>query len=113
MIISSAVDTLLRSTVLTSPLGHTYSPDLQVVQQGDHIGPLLFALAWHTIPEALKNLRLNCWYLEDGALILPRSLLEDVVSTIQRMDALWTFNLTYRNPPFGAPPSHSLGSNPS
>lgn len=55
------------------------------VQQGDPLGPLLFAL---TLSELLKTIdipqeiALNIWYLDDGTLIGPRSLVADIMSRI-------------------------------
>ena len=40
------------------------------VQQGDPLGPLIFAVTLHSLVESLKSevpgLTLNCWYLDDG-----------------------------------------------
>ena len=45
------------------------------VQQGDPLGPLLFALVLHPIIMKIKaqcpNLKLNAWYLDDGLIIGP------------------------------------------
>ena len=43
------------------------------VQQGDHLGPLGFALTLHPIVECIKDevpdLALNAWYFNDGTLV--------------------------------------------
>ena len=40
------------------------------VQQGDPLGPLLFAIAWHRVVQRLPgDLQLNVWYLDDGHLV--------------------------------------------
>lgn len=57
------------------------------VQQGDPLGPLLFSF---TLSELLKTINtpeevaLNIWYLDDGTLIGPRSVLADILAQIQR-----------------------------
>ena len=39
----------------------------QGVQQGDPLGPFLFALAWHRVVRSLPSgLMMNVWYLDDG-----------------------------------------------
>ena len=60
------------------------------VQQGDPLGPLLFAL---TLSELLKTFNIpeevfmNIWYLDDGTLIGPRSVLADILAQIQNRGA--------------------------
>ena len=60
------------------------------VQQGDPLGPLLFAL---TLSELLKiiyipeDIPMNIWYLDDGTLIGPRVVLADILARIQSQGA--------------------------
>ena len=60
------------------------------VQQGDLLGPLLFAL---TLSELLKiiyipeDIPMNIWYLDDGTLIGPRVVLADILARIQSQGA--------------------------
>ena len=56
------------------------------VQQGDPLGPLLFSLVLAPIIEEIKALgpRLNLWYLDDGVIVGPPSLLQqawDIIVT--------------------------------
>ena len=56
------------------------------VQQGDPLGPLLFSLVLAPIIEEIKALgpRLNLWYLDDGVIVGPPSLLQqawDIIIT--------------------------------
>ena len=47
-------------------------PSAQGVQQGDPLGPLLFALTWHPIAlriERETQLLWQSWYLDDGVLV--------------------------------------------
>ena len=47
----------------------------QGVQQGDPLGPLLFAMAWQLVVEKLpQQLHMNLWYVEDGHIITTRFL---------------------------------------
>ena len=54
-------------------------PSASVVQQGDPLGPLLFALVLHSVLKQLaadpqcQQLLFNAWYLDDGALAGPGS----------------------------------------
>ena len=58
------------------------------VQQGDPLGPLLFSMGWNSVIQALPpELSLNLWYLDDGHLIGPLSVLEEALSRIQRLGA--------------------------
>ena len=47
------------------------------VQQGDPLGPFLFALPLHVLVRRISSefprALLNAWYLDDGAVVLPRS----------------------------------------
>ena len=55
----------------------------QGVQQGDPLGPLFFALAWHPVAEAIQRVCPNTWtsfYLDDGHLVGP---LDELVSAMQ------------------------------
>ena len=72
---------------LWHPMGQLISAS--GVQQGDPLGPLLFALVLHCIilkisadPQC-KELLLNCWYLDDGALAGPRDALSRALGILQ------------------------------
>ena len=51
------------------------------IQQGDHLGPLLFSLVLHATFQAIlatpqcTDLASNCCYLDDGILVGTRALL--------------------------------------
>jgi hypothetical protein len=55
------------------------------VQQGDPLGPLLFSLVLRPIVEQIRDLnpRLNLWYLDDGVIVGPPSLLQLVWDIIR------------------------------
>jgi len=54
------------------------------VQQGDPLGPLLFALAWHRVVRMLPpDLLMNVWYLDDGHLIGRIGELDSALQIIQ------------------------------
>ena len=72
---------------LWHPMGQLISAS--GVQQGDPLGPLLFALVLHCIilkisadPQC-KEMLLNCWYLDDGALARPRDALSRALGILQ------------------------------
>ena len=46
------------------------------------MGPLFFSLAWQSVPESLSHLHFNCWYLDDGVLVLEREELGDILEFI-------------------------------
>ena len=46
------------------------------VQQGCNFGTLLFALGIHPVLGALKDLRVNVWYADDGTIVGPLSAVE-------------------------------------
>ena len=54
-------------------LGDVLLASMAGVQQGDPLGPLLFALVLHPLVEKIQkqfpNLDLNVWYLDDGTII--------------------------------------------
>ena len=53
------------------------------VQQGDPLGPLLFAMAWHRVVRRLpSDLQLNVWYLDDGHLVGSPSALAKALEVI-------------------------------
>jgi hypothetical protein len=57
------------------------------VQQGDPLGPFLFCLALNVLVSLIKehcpNLKLNCWYLDDGILIGTHADLKMAVEIIE------------------------------
>ena len=59
------------------------------VQQGDPLGPLLFALVLHCTIRKIsadpqcKEMLLNCWYLDDGALAGPRDAVSRALRILQ------------------------------
>lgn len=56
------------------------------VQQGDPLGPLLFSLVLSDLLRSLdvpSRVDLNIWYLDDGSLIGPRSIISQVVKEIE------------------------------
>ena len=56
----------------------------QGVQQGDPLGPLLFALAWQRVVRQLPPaLFLNLWYLDDGHLVGSLAELSVALDTIK------------------------------
>ena len=57
----------------------------QGVQQGDPLGPLLFALAWQRAIEALpKECLFNVWYLDDGHIVAPSAMMHQIVTTLMQ-----------------------------
>jgi hypothetical protein len=59
------------------------------VQQGDPLGPLLFAVAWHRVVRKLPaDLALNVWYLDDGHLVGPLDTLSKAFDIIVTEGAL-------------------------
>ena len=60
-------------------------------QQGDPLGPLLFALALRRATAALRercpDLDLNAWYLDDGTLVGPRNSLVRALEFLGGPDA--------------------------
>ena len=59
------------------------------VQQGDPLGPLLFALTLHLLVTKISAdcplLALNGWYLDDGTIIGPRSEVRKALAIIQEL----------------------------
>ena len=57
------------------------------VQQGDPLGPLLFALTLHPIVERIhqevRELRINVWYLDDGTLCGPPEALFQALKIVE------------------------------
>ena len=60
------------------------------VQQGDPIGPLLFALGLRSVSrgigERFPNLALQAWYLDDGIVVGPRRDLAELVALLSKED---------------------------
>lgn len=50
-------------------LGDTTIMSSQGVQQGDPLGPLLFAIGWQSVIEKMPQARWNVWYLDDGIVV--------------------------------------------
>ncbi len=66
--------------------GHHALLSTSRVQQGDPLGPLLFSLTLSELLKMIKipeEVKLNTWYLDDGALIGPRPVIADILSQIQ------------------------------
>ena len=58
------------------------------VQQGDPLGPLLFALSVDSISKSISS-ELNCWYLDDATIAgLPGSVAADLANIIPALDAI-------------------------
>ena len=61
------------------------------VQQGDPLGPMLFALVLHKLVASLEaddgcfNLLLNLWYLDDGVLVGDRSAVSRALNFIEEL----------------------------
>ena len=72
---------------LWHPMGQLISAS--GVQQGDPLGPLLFALVLHctilkiSADPQCKEMLLNCWYLNDGALAGPRDAVSRALKILQ------------------------------
>ena len=72
---------------LWHPMGQLISAS--GVQQGDSLGPLLFALVLHCTIHKIsadpqcKEMLLNCWYLDDGALAGPRDAVSRALKILQ------------------------------
>ena len=68
--------------------GHDQIASSEGVQQGDPLGPFLFAITLHTLIDQLES-DLNCWYLDDGTLLGEPSVVEEnfrgIVSEGERM----------------------------
>lgn len=68
-----------------------------VVQQGDPLGPLGFALTLHPIvkriQEQVPGLTLNSWYLDDGTLVGSPDQLAAALNIIERDGPALGFNL--------------------
>ena len=61
------------------------------VQQGDQLGPLIFALALHSVVndiDAACELLLHCWYLDDGVFCGKRSEIEKVLEILTNATAV-------------------------
>ena len=57
-------------------------------QQGDPLGPLLFALVLHCFVKVLQQLcHFSLWYLDDGNLIVNKSQLTEVIKVLQGNEA--------------------------
>ena len=57
-------------------------------QQGDPLGPLLFALVLHCFVKVLQQLcHFSLWYLDDGNLIVNKSQLTEVIKALQGEEA--------------------------
>ena len=75
--------------ILWHPLGYLHSE--QGVQQGDPLGPLLFSLVMNIlVPEITSNgvcadLSDDAWYLDEGALVGPRSAVFRALPIIQEL----------------------------
>ena len=63
---------------------------MSTVQQSDPLGPLLSALVLRKVIKQLRlkhrDLALGAWYLDDGALVGPRSTLLDVLKELSGTD---------------------------
>ena len=72
---------------LWHPMGQLISAS--GVRQGDPLGPLLFALVLHctilkiSADPQCKEMLLNCWYLDDGALAGPRDAVSRALKILQ------------------------------
>ena len=79
--------------LLWHPLGQISSES--GVQQGDPLGPLLFALVLQKLisnveaDEECVDLLYQAWYLDDGALAGNRPAVLRAVHIIERWDLLW------------------------
>ena len=57
-------------------------------QQGDPLGPLLFALVLHCFVKILQTMcQFSLWYLDDGNLIVNKTQLIDVIKVLQSNEA--------------------------
>ena len=57
-------------------------------QQGDPLGPLLFALVLHYFDKILQTMcQFSLWYLDDGNLIVNKTQLIDVIKVLQSNEA--------------------------
>ena len=77
----------VRATMQPAALycGDSVLRSAQGVQQGDPLGPLLFACALDAVLRKLpRGCRLNKWYLDDGALFGPVSVLHEALVTLRR-----------------------------
>ena len=76
-------------SILWHPMGHLSSKS--GVQQGDPLGPLLFALVLHKVISAIDaddeclNLLYQAWYMDDGVLAGKRSALVCALSLIMEL----------------------------
>ncbi|XP_021991069.1 uncharacterized protein LOC110887808 [Helianthus annuus] len=77
--------------------GHIWSTT--GVQQGDPLGPLLFALILHPLVHQIRNkckLLLHAWYLDDGTVIGGSEEVARVLDIIKVMGQHWVLNLILR-----------------